>query len=360
MNPGAKKTLIACVSLILCLSGCSPTPGQSSKATPSPTTKPIVYAAAPLTGILYEEGTNPDLAGPAVMAKIDNSEAARPQSGLNKTDIVFDEMVEGGLTRFLAVWHSQIPDTFGPVRSVRPMDPDIASPLGGILCFSGGQKIFVQAMAKTNVYSATETNQQSARTFRRVKDREAPHNVFVLAHKLQHLHSDLAAPKDILEFAVDAAASSASLTGTAVTKLTVTFPAAQPTYTWNATQGLWLRSYGRDKHVDVADGKQIHTANVVVLKTKIDRSYPDPKYNHIPRTVLIGGGNGWLFSNGKKISISWTKAKRTDPIHLVDKAGNPVLLAPGNTWFELMPRDSGKLTVVSPPTTPTPTATPTP
>jgi hypothetical protein len=241
------------------------------------------------------------------------------------------------------------------------MDPDIASPLGGILCFSGGQKIFVQAMAKTNVFSATETNQLSARTFRRVKDREAPHNVFVLAHKLQHLHPDLAAPKDILDFAIDAASSTASLNGTPVTKLTVTFPAAQPTWTWNEAQALWLRSYGPDKHVDVADGKQIHSVNVVVLKTKIDRSYPDPKYNHIPRTVLIGGGSGWLFSNGKKISINWTKANQKDQIHLVDKAGNPALLAPGNTWFEFMPRTTGKLTVVSPPVaSPTPTASPTP
>ena len=336
-------------------------PSTSASDTPSstPTVTPIKYVAAPLTGLLYEEGTNLDIVGPVVMAKIDNSEEARPQVGLNSTDIVFDEMVEGGLTRFLAVWHSKIPTTFGPVRSVRPMDPDIASPFGGILCFSGGQKIFVQAMAKTNVYSATETNQLSAGTFKRVTDRTAPHNVFVSAHKLQHKHENLPAPAKMFEFSADAASSSASVAGTAVTKLTVTFPAAKPSWTWNASQSLWLRSYGSDKHKDAADNSQIHANNVVVLKVKIDNSYPDPKYNHIPRTVLIGGGSGWLFSNGKKISVSWTKANQKDPIHLIDKAGAPVMLAPGNTWFELMPRDSGKLTLVTPPVA-TATATPTP
>ncbi|MEI6591243.1 MAG: DUF3048 domain-containing protein, partial [Actinomycetes bacterium] len=54
------------------------------------------------------------------MAKIDNIADARPQAGLNQADVVFDEMVEGGLTRLLAVWHSRIPELLGPVRSVRP------------------------------------------------------------------------------------------------------------------------------------------------------------------------------------------------------------------------------------------------
>ena len=72
--------------------------------------------------------------------KIDNHEDARPQVGLNRTDLVFEELVEGGLTRYVAVWHSDVPDAVGPVRSIRPMDPDIVAPLGGIIAYSGGQQ----------------------------------------------------------------------------------------------------------------------------------------------------------------------------------------------------------------------------
>ena len=64
---------------------------------------------APLTGVQYAAGSNKFLAGPVVMGKIDNSSGARPQQGLNSTDVVFDEMVEGGLTRFLAIWQSKLP-----------------------------------------------------------------------------------------------------------------------------------------------------------------------------------------------------------------------------------------------------------
>ena len=79
-----------------------------------------VYVTAPLTGVLYED-TTPEalqLKKPSVACKIDNgSEAPRPQTGLNNTDIVFDEMVEGGLTRLVAIWHSKQPEEIGPVRS---------------------------------------------------------------------------------------------------------------------------------------------------------------------------------------------------------------------------------------------------
>lgn len=76
--------------------------------------------------------------------------------GLQHTDIVFEELVEGGLTRYVAVWHSNVPAEIGPIRSIRPMDPDIISPLGGIVAYSGGQYRFVQLMRATPVHNAID------------------------------------------------------------------------------------------------------------------------------------------------------------------------------------------------------------
>ena len=144
-------TVLTAGLLASLLTGCSaatnngtPAPGDSNSPSAS-----VVYDTAPLTGIQYPQGTNAFLAGPVVMGKIDNSSDARPQLGLSKADIVIDEMVEGGLTRFLAIWHSQQPDQFGPIRSVRPMDPDLATAFGGIISYSGGQRPFVAAMQAT-------------------------------------------------------------------------------------------------------------------------------------------------------------------------------------------------------------------
>ena len=353
-------SIVSVLSGALILSGCASLgPSNSASDTPSQTPSPTpVYVTAPLTGLKFLEGTNPYLAGPAVMGKIDNSPEARPQVGLNQADIVFDEMVEGGMTRLLAVWHSQLPEQFGPVRSVRPMDPDIASPFIGILCFSGGQAAFVQAMAKTRVFSATETNQQADKTFKRVTDRFAPHNVFVHAIKLQRLHPDIAAPEAQFSYADTMGGSSAFMTGSPVKLFTVNFPAANPTWTWSATANAWLRSYDNDKHVDAFDGSQVFARNVVVLKTKIDRSYKDYKYGNVPRTILIGGGSGYVFSGGKKISVTWVKNAQNDSLQLLDSKGQEVVMTAGNTWFELMPKDVGNLDVVAPKPTATPTATP--
>src|SRR5436305_153915 len=76
---------------------------------------------------------------------IQNSIDARPQTGLTAADVVWEQVVEGGITRFVAVYHSKLPPEIGPVRSVRPMDPAIAAPLHGLLAFSGGVQTYVSA-----------------------------------------------------------------------------------------------------------------------------------------------------------------------------------------------------------------------
>ncbi|MEY4321204.1 MAG: hypothetical protein RLZZ471_1145, partial [Actinomycetota bacterium] len=168
------------ISAALALTGCAPATPQAQQS------QAPVYVTAPLTGMKYEQNTPQaqNLAKSSVACKIDNSEAARPQLNLNRTDIVFDEMVEGGLTRLVAIWHSDLPDAVGPVRSIRPMDPDILSPFGGIVCYSGGQAVFTNMMRNTNVFNASETTEQGQGTFSRTKDREAPHNVIVNVAKL--------------------------------------------------------------------------------------------------------------------------------------------------------------------------------
>ena len=309
----------------------------------TPTAPPVETAV--LTGITYPQGTNPYLSGPAIMGKVDNAPDARPQNSLNQTDIVFEEMVEGGMTRFLAIWQSQLPEKFGPVRSVRPMDPDLAAPFGGIINFSGGQRPFVKAMEATDVFVANETNQLGKHTFERVSDRVAPHNVMVHARKEAEQHKDIAAPPKQFVFATDAASATAAKGGKLVTDFTVTFPAAKPTWSWSTKAKAWLRSQYGQKETDASDGKQLRATNVVVLKTKIDRSFKDYKYGYVPRTIVIGGGSGFVFTGGKKIEITFKKSKQTDPIHLIDKSGKQVKLAPGNTWIELMPSDVGSISI---------------
>ena len=341
--------ILAVTASIALLSGCASTP------TPIDTPTPKVYVTAPLTGVKFEEGTNANLAGPSVACKIDNLDVARPQLNLNRTDIVFDEMVEGGLTRFVAVWHSDKPESVGPVRSIRPMDPDIIAPLGGIVCYSGGQLKFVKLMRETNVFNASETVEQDKGTFSRASDRPAPHNVMVDVAKLAGAHPDLAAPQPMFVMAADLASATASVDGVAVKSFKVYFPSALAEWVWNTKAGAWLRTQDGKLHTDAADGSTISTTNVVVMRVKVDR-----QYGNVPKDVVIGTGTATVFTEGKMVVGTWAKATQTSPITLTDAEGKAIKLAPGRTWVELQPNESdgGKLKVtLAPKPTPTPTAT---
>ncbi|MEY4744035.1 MAG: hypothetical protein RIR34_1374 [Actinomycetota bacterium] len=358
-----KSIRLAALALpALLVAGCAQTAaltGGSDAAAPTPT-QTVAPVVAPLTGVQYAADANPFLAGPVVMGKIDNSPEARPQLGLSKTDVVIDEMVEGGLTRFLAIWHSQMPASFGPIRSVRPMDPDLATAYGGIIAYSGGQRPFVAAMKATGLYNADETSEQGKGTMERVTNRVAPHNLFVKAQNLQAAHPDLAAPKQLFTFntdAADASGTTAAISGKVVLDVKAQFPAATALWTWNGK--AWARTQDGKILTDALDGKQLTAANVVVLRVAVDRSFRDPRYGFVPKTLLEGTGKGQVFSDGKVLDVTWTKAKATDYPALTTASGEVVKLAPGNTWFELVPSDVGKVTVTYPKAaTPATSATP--
>ena len=338
-------TSISAVALTACASG---SPLNPSTPKPAP-----VYVTAPLTGVQYEESTPEalQLKKPTVACKIDNgSEAPRPQSGLNSTDIVFDEMVEGGLTRLVAIWHSAQPDGIGPVRSIRPMDPDITSAFGGIVCFSGGQAVFVNMIKQAPVFVASETTEQGKGTFSRSTDRIAPHNVIVNVQKLAADHPELTPPAQQFQYGKDVQTSSAGASGTSVTKFEVKFPSASALWEPSSDGANWLRTQDGKPLTDKLDGGQVAATNIVVMSVKIDRSYLDRKYGHIPKTLMIDTGKAWVFTGGKYVEATWSKASATSPILLTDAAGAPVLLAPGNTWVELMPvAPEGKISISAAP-----------
>ncbi len=126
----------------------------------------------PLTGVAADEVAD----RPALAVKIENAPQARPQTGLEQADVVWEEVVEGGITRFVAVFHSQVPQSVGPVRSVRPMDPAIVAPLHGVLAYTGGQQPFIDAVGAAGVQSVVMDEGDDG--FTTTRARRAPHNVY--------------------------------------------------------------------------------------------------------------------------------------------------------------------------------------
>ncbi|MDQ1503793.1 MAG: hypothetical protein QOD57_1520, partial [Actinomycetota bacterium] len=100
---------------------------STTQAPPSTTTAPAVAAnASPLTGLPADPAVP---ARAALVVKIDNAPKARPQIGINQADLVIEEKVEDGVTRFFTIFQSQVSDPVGPVRSARTTDIALVTPL---------------------------------------------------------------------------------------------------------------------------------------------------------------------------------------------------------------------------------------
>lgn len=332
---------VALATLAGALVGCT---AVSPMPTPSPTPSytsdyetPAPMAYAPLTGVAVADPAG--LAHPSLAAKIDNHPDARPQVGLEATDLVFEELVEGGLTRYVAVWHSTVPAEIGPIRSIRPMDPDIISPFGGIVAYSGGQQRFVQLMRSTEVYNAIHGQSDTEAVMFRTKSKAAPHNVIVKAPELIAMHAELAPPPQQYSYADDAAGATASREGGQVAGVDLVFGgSAHPSWRWDAASGRWLRFQDAVADMDSAGG-QLRAVNVIIVRVGVSND------GGVPKTELVGGGEAWVLTGGGMVHASWSKPDRRAPIRLVDDTGAVIRLAPGNSWVELVP-NGGSVTPV--------------
>ena len=326
--------MLGALCAVLAVAGCAePQPVP----TPTPTfvpgyVEPPAELVAPLTGRTAGDAAARALAGPSLAAKIDNHPDARPQVGLERADLVFEELVEGGLTRYVAVWHSDVPDEIGPVRSIRPMDPDIISPLGGVVAYSGGQPEFVDLMRRTGVANAVHGDPRIGSIFFRAPSKRAPHNVLVTAPELLAQHAEVPAPAQQFAYAGSVTAATAVREGEPVAGMALDFGGAvsRPSWEWDPQRGEYLRSQGGVADLD-SGGTQLGATNLVVLRVPVSTVFG------VPKTELLGGGKAWVSTGGATVTATWSKESVTAPIRLVDQHGVVVRLAPGSTWVELLP-----------------------
>lgn len=340
--------------------------GSSAQTEPSPT--PSVPPTWSLTGLPSAPGDN---AKPILVVKVENDPTVRPQSGLDHADLIFEELVEGGITRFATVFQSDIPKEIGPVRSIRHVDASLASPMADIFVFSGGAPKTMRFVEQKVPASITVVTEGGVGMYRSRKH-PAPHNVFLKPAKLISSIADNASPSDGFFVRVDpnkpltvpavtptpvpsgsATPITPAVVITPTSKVSVGFSNFEnPVWKWDASKGLWMR-FERSTPFTNIDGSQFGTKNLVILYVKtIDAGYRDPAGNYVPRSVLTHTGPGYLITDGKRQKVTWSKEHVADPVTLFDVAGNQVAVPTGRTWVSLVPVKDGKVKF----TTPTPSA----
>lgn len=297
---------------------------------PTTTLPPPTY---PLTGL--PAGTSAQQHAPAVVVKIDNVGVARPQTGIDQADVVFDAEVEGGLSRLAAVFQSHYPTTVGPVRSGRLTDEGVADDLNHpVLVFAGTNAIFMPILKAQPLTLVTQSDHPGQ--FQRIGN-NVPHNLFSNVAALGSLSTTHTSPAPLFTY-LQGGQTFGGAGVTPASAVSIGFPAATAGWTWDAATKLWLRSQDGGPDV-VANGQRIVTANVVIyfvsyISSGIASGEGVPNAV-IPEGIQTGTGPAWIFSAGKLVKGTWNRPNLTTPATYTDSSGAPIALTPGTTWVEL-------------------------
>ncbi len=315
-------------------------PSPTRLGAPLPPDDPRPDVVWPLTGIDATDADQTELDRPALSIKIENSADSRPQTNLDAADIVFEEQVEYGVSRLVAVFHSDTPQSVGPVRSMRPMDQNIIGSFDGPLVFSGAQRRFINDAARSGIKLIAQD--VGSYGFFRTADKPSPHNLHGTLEDFFAQAGDLPAPSQQFEYAYPAEESTIVTGGTVTTEIDIRNSAlSEPSWSWDEGDGEWKRFESGIAHVTSA-GARISATNVVVLWVDLRETGSTSQGSSVPETIVVTDeGTGFAASGNSYVPITWSKASQSDPYILTTEDGGPVTFMPGKTWVQLVPQSGG-------------------
>jgi hypothetical protein len=251
-------------------------------------------------------------------------------------DVVYEELVEGGLTRFLAVFHCQTAPRLGPIRSARLVDPDLLVLYSPVLFGYSGAAPQVLTKVRSTAGVINLVHSANGPAYERAGGRRAPHNLYTSSDALlarpaaqgvkgpprtgytfdARVLAGPPAPPAPLGSAVDLSYSGGSSVN----------------YTYDAAAKRYLRSQGGGPHKDDS-GAQLSATNVLVFKV------PVQVVGGSAQITVTGEGEATVLRGGQAVQGKWRRPSLGDQFTLVDAAGQPITLAPGNIWINLVPSD---------------------
>ena len=308
---------------------------STPSSAPSETPKPITKKSS-LTGSLV----SPELATKGVVGVVvENLDPdARPQSGLSKAGVVYEALAEGGITRYVAFFQTDIPSDIGPVRSLRPVFYQMGMEYDAPVAHIGGS---TDGLALAHSGSGFKDMDQfyNGSYFRRITSRWAPHNVYIYGESLIKMVTDkswYSAPTFTPWLRKDDEPSSAP----DATSITADFssPSYTATFSYDAGSNSYKRSIAGKPDIDASnDNKQVNPKTVIVLYAATTAgTQPNGK----PKTDidLIGSGKALLFQDGTAKECTWKKVSDKGRLTLSDTtSGQELHLNRGQSWVSIIP-----------------------
>ena len=291
----------------------------------------------PLTGVPTEELVTER----PIVVMVENSPAARPQTGLHEADLVYEVLAEGDITRFIAVYHSVKSEEIGPVRSIRPYFVQLGWALDGILVHAGWSQEAMNLMAKHKLNHLDQVYGDHD-FYWRDKSRKAPHNLYTSTELVRkgaeaRKFRDEWEKQPILTFA---GADAGEPAGDPAPSVTIPYIGGYTVgYTYDEAAKTYLRSMKGEPHNDKKTGERLTATNVMIVEAK-HRIVDSVGRREVD---VFGPGKGFLLQGGKKREIVWEL--QDGLIRAYEKEGDllDIALLPGKTWIQIVP-DAGRVT----------------
>lgn len=318
----------------------APTTTTTTPSTTASSAPPTTAASTdcPLTGQPAPNGKIPQR--PVLAVKVENLPVSRPPYGLGHADVVYEEPVEGGITRFIVLFQCSDAARVEPIRSGRIIDPEIIMQYGAhpLLAFAGGIDQALAAIDSSPLKDLSALKAPST-VYHRDGNRVAPHNLYSSTQELYAYAASLYGPQTTppasspLKFGPEGPGYTPAAT------VHISYQYSDLTWTWNPATHLYQRSYSDTGPATLGDGGQITASNIIIMRVV---EYPspyqeDPTGAHENLLTLTGTGQVQVVRDGGVVNGTWSRPTLNDETAYKDASGRPILLKPGQTWIELVP-----------------------
>jgi hypothetical protein len=315
------------------------------------TTKPPLVIAQSINGLPVDDVAS--ILRRVIAIKIDNHGSARPQTGVQEADAVFEILVEGGYTRFITLFHQTDLDYVGPVRSGRPTDINVVKPLDAPFQISGAQKFVIDMFKSEGLHMVYDNGV----TTWRVRHRKAPHNLYTSSVLLRDW-ADARGwvddnPGNLFKF------GRSPTTDQRAHQITFDW-SNQPPVIWKWTGSTYLRFNDTEPHGWISeDGTREGTVSAETLLAIVGTRYtvsppttttttsttiegeeplPPPKAETpVPAIDVVGTGEAVLFINGQVFEGTWSKDAKDAPFKLFHDDGSVMEIPPSRIWVSIFP-----------------------
>ncbi len=290
---------------------------------------------SPVNGLIMSTGSNNSI---VIGIKNDNNVNARPQSGPQYADAVFEVLVEGGMTRFINIFYQSDTTYHGPIRSARPTDPTVLRPLGGVLVASGATGGLIPEIVDMGVPVITDRRPD----YFRITSRRAPHNLYADTTKLKSTaisrgYKKTNTPQPLFPWG-EPSFDNWKLNS----YLTLTFSGyTETTWTWNGSNYVrtYYDAYKNQESDNVHYWSDINGNTGQIAFKTIIALFCEP-YLHplqLPSVKTVGEGRAIILHGGKMLDAKWKRGSNLDPFHIVDSNNNILYVPKGKVWISLVP-----------------------